>query len=101
MNCSLKQIFVRFLTKIQDWIKNPDHYDFSSRKRNDVSKKGLFFIHFHRNDPRYLRYHNTATDNVASLLISRCILDDLMFKDTALDGPNEDATLARRYVLEK
>ena len=24
--------------------------------RNDESTKGLFFIHFHRNDPQYRRY---------------------------------------------
>ena len=42
MNCSLKQIFVRFLTKIQDWIKNPDHYDFSSRKETMYPRKDYF-----------------------------------------------------------
>ena len=34
--------------KIQDYIKNLDHYEFTTRnmkKMNDVYKKGLFFIH--------------------------------------------------------
>ena len=43
----------------------------SVKKRNDVSKKGLFFIHFQRNDPQYRRYpgQRITADHVASLLI--------------------------------
>ena len=40
---------VRFFTKIQDQIKKSGSLGFFFEKRNDVSKKGLFFIHFHRN----------------------------------------------------
>ena len=47
---------VRFFTKIQDRIKYPGSLGFFVKKRNDVSKKGLFLIHFHRNDLQYRRY---------------------------------------------
>ena len=47
------------LPKIQDQIKNPDH-----EKRNEVFKKGLLFIHFHRNDPQYRRFHGERIGNL-------------------------------------
>ena len=57
-NCCFANLTVRFFTKIQDQIlKNLHYYYFSLLKRKDVSKKkGLYFVHFHRNDPQYRRY---------------------------------------------
>ena len=46
---------VRFFTKIRDRIENVDNKDFSLKK-NAVTKKGLFFINFHRKDPQYRQY---------------------------------------------
>ena len=61
----------RFYTKIRDRIKGPDHLiGFSVKKRNGVLKKGLFFIHFHRNDPQYHRRYPGQR-----LLIFHFILD--------------------------
>ena len=40
---------VRFFTKIQDRIKKSGSLGFFVKKRNDVSKKRLFLIHFDNN----------------------------------------------------
>ena len=61
----------------------------------NLRKVALTFT-FHLECPKFSangkhpwRKNNTATDNVANLLIFLCILDGQL-KDTALDGPSED-----------
>ena len=64
---------MRFFTKIQDQIKNPDNKDFSVRKETMYPKN------FDKDDPQYRRYPEERItrllDSVASLLVFRCILE--------------------------
>ena len=52
---SLWQVRVFFFTKIRSDQKSRS-LGFFVNKRNAVSKKGLFLIHFHSNDPQYQQY---------------------------------------------
>ena len=69
--CCTKQntLRVHFFTKIQDQTKNLDHEDFSLRKEQwSKFKKGLFFIHFHRNDPQYWGYPGERITRLLTML---------------------------------
>ena len=83
---------LRFFTKIQDQIKNPDHQDFSLGKETMYPQKDYFFTHLHRKDPQYRRYPGERITRLLTMLkvadLSLCSDDQV--KDTVLNGPNED-----------
>ena len=85
---------VRFITKIQDQIKNPDHQDFSSRKETMYPKK-YYFHSFSQKRPTL----STLTIKAASLLIFHCILT-IISRILVWTGQMK-TNLAIRYVLEK
>ena len=63
-------LWVGFFTKVQDKIKNSDHQRLFVKKKNDVSKKGIFFNHRHRNDPQYHAGFQTCRVIITRLVIN-------------------------------